>query len=309
VREWLDGLAADAQARAGVVRRTLTGALDSVPRRVRRLARTLEAQLAEARALREEVAAAYGQALADVDEAVRSGSLLRGEVLARWHDVVGTGDFMRSLESRVGWLRDQVRALVTGRPSAGAELEAAVGTGVDALVHTAADRAAERAARAWRARPAGRELLAGAARPDAASTDLLGATDAEVRAWQGFVFELVREEGASKRTTARLASLGVNGAGLTVMIAVFASTGGLTGAEVVVAGGTSALGQKVLEAIFGDQAVRTLAARAREDLLERVAGLLDMEAARYHARLAPVAPAPEALDRLEQALHELEQAR
>ena len=54
------------------------------------------------------------------------------------------------------------------------------------------------------------------------------------------------------------------------MLAVFLQTGGLTGAEVVVAGGTSALGQRVLEAVFGDQAVRTLAARAREDLMARV---------------------------------------
>ena len=106
-----------------------------------------------------------------------------------------------------------------------------------------------------------------------------------MRAWQGEVFDLVREEGASKRTTARLASLGVNGAGLTVMIAVFASTGGLTGAEVVVAGGTSALGQKVLEAIFGDQAVRSLAARARERLMERVERLMAGEADRYRALL------------------------
>ena len=43
--------------------------------------------------------------------------------------------------------------------------------------------------------------------------------------------ELVRGEGSSKRATARLASLGVNGAGFTVMLAVFASTGGLTGSR------------------------------------------------------------------------------
>ena len=134
----------------------------------------------------------------------------------------------------------------------------------------AADRAAERAAGAWRHAPAGRPLLDGAVRLDAAAPDLAARTGDEVRAWQGEVLELVRAEGAGKRTTARLASLGVNGAGLTVMIAVFASTGGLTGAEIVVAGGTSAVGQKVLEAVFGDQAVRTLAARARERLLERV---------------------------------------
>jgi hypothetical protein len=90
---------------------------------------------------------------------------------------------------------------------------------------------------------------------------------------------------------------------------VFASTGGLTGAEIVVAGGTSALGQKVLEAVFGDQAVRTLAARARERLLERVQRVLDDEAARFAAVLDPVAPAPEALEALDTALRDVERLR
>jgi hypothetical protein len=129
-----------------------------------------------------------------------------------------------------------------------------------------------------------------------------------VRAWQGVVFELVREEGAAKRTTARLASLGVNGAGLTVMLAVFAHTGGLTGGEVVVAGGTSALGQKVLEAIFGDQAVRTLAARAREDLLERVDALLREEAGRFHALLDGAVPDADAFARLHGAVDAIRRA-
>ena len=129
-----------------------------------------------------------------------------------------------------------------------------------------------------------------------------------MRAWQGVVFELVREEGASKRTTARLASLGVNGAGLTVMLAVFAHTGGLTGAEVVVAGGTSALGQKVLEAIFGDQAVRTLAARAREDLLERVERLLRDDAARFDALLDELRPEADSFARLHGALDAVRRA-
>jgi hypothetical protein len=119
----------------------------------------------------------------------------------------------------------------------------------------------------------------------------------------------VREEGASKRTTARLASLGVNGAGLTVMLAVFVHSAGLSGAEVVIAGGTSALSQKVLEAIFGDQAVRSLAARARTDLLARVERLLDAEAARYTRLLDGVAPAPESGERLAAALRAVERAR
>ena len=119
-----------------------------------------------------------------------------------------------------------------------------------------------------------------------------------MRDWQGDVFELVRSEGMGRRTTARLASLGVNGAGLTVMLAVFLQTGGLTGAEVVIAGGTSAIGQKVLEAIFGDQAVRALAAKARENLLERVRRLLDGEARRFTERLEPLAPDAGSAERL-----------
>jgi hypothetical protein len=130
-----------------------------------------------------------------------------------------------------------------------------------------------------------------------------------VRAWQGFVFDLVREEGAGKRSTARLASLGVNGAGLTVMLAVFVQTGGLTGAEIAIAGGTSALSQKVLEAIFGDQAVRALAARARADLLGRVERLLAGEAERFAGLLASVSPSPESPDHVRAALEAVERAR
>jgi energy-coupling factor transporter ATP-binding protein EcfA2 len=284
VRAWLDALAADAGARAALVRRTLAGALDALPRRGEALLAHAAEQEDAAAELRAAVDGAYARALQEVDDAVRGGALLRGEVLARWLDVVGTGDLMRGLERRVGWLRDRARSLVTGAPAPEAELRTAVESSVDALVHAAADRAAEQAAGAWRGHPAGRALLEGE-RLGAASSGLLHATREAVRAWQGHVFELVRAEGASKRTSARLASLGVNGAGLTVMLAVFMSTGGLTGAEVVVAGGTSALGQKLLEAIFGDQAVRTLAAKAREDLLARVEHLLDEEARRFRERL------------------------
>jgi energy-coupling factor transporter ATP-binding protein EcfA2 len=146
VRGWLDALAADASARGELVRRTLAGALDSIPPRVATVQAALREQVAAAEALRESAEHAYGSALDEVDETVRSGSLLRGEVLARWHEVVGTGDFMRALEGRVGRLRDRLRSLVTGAPAADSELRAAVGTGVDAVVAAAADRAAERSA-------------------------------------------------------------------------------------------------------------------------------------------------------------------
>jgi hypothetical protein len=223
--------------------------------------------------------------------------------------VVGTGDLMKSIETRVGWLRDRVRAFVSGQPAPDAELRTAVQTGVEAVVQAAADQAAERVAERWRREPAGRTLLAEVPRAERSSPALRETVAAMVRDWQGHVFELVRHEAAGKRMTARIASLGVNGAGLTVMIAVFASTGGLTGAEVVVAGGTSALSQKVLEAVFGDQAVRTLAARAREQLMARVGALLDEEAGRFERVLDPVTPPDGHLEALDAAVRELERAR
>ena len=295
VRRWLDGLAADAQARADLIRRTLRGAIASLPGRIAAIERGAAEQLAVAAELIAEVDDAYAAALREVEEALRSGSLLRGEVLARWHEVVGTGDLMRALETRVGRLRDRVKSLATGKSAGPEELEAAVENRVEAVIRAGAERAAERAARAWRDRVPGKALLAEAPPLDRASEELRARTEEEVRAWQGFVFDLVRSEGESKRTTARFASLGVNGAGLTVMLATFAHTGGLTGVEALVAGGTSAVSQKLLEALFGDQAVRSLANRAREDLLERVQGLLRDDSRRFDAILEAGAPEAESV--------------
>jgi energy-coupling factor transporter ATP-binding protein EcfA2 len=308
VRAWLDDLAADAQARAALVRRTLRGALASLPARAAAVEGAAVEQLSAAAELRAEADAAYTAAGREVEVALRSGSLLRGEVLARWHEVVGTGDVMRTLESRVGWARDRLKSLVSGKPAAEEELREAVEDRVEGVVRAAAERAAERTARAWRERVAGRALLEETTGLDRASAELEAATEDEVRAWQGVVLDLVREQGASKRATARLASLGVNGAGLTVMLAVFAHTGGLTGAEVVVAGGTSALSQKVLEAIFGDQAVRTLAAQAREDLFARVERLLREDATRFDALLDEAAPEADSFARLHEAVAAIRRA-
>jgi hypothetical protein len=72
------------------------------------------------------------------------------------------------------------------------------------------------------------------------------------------------------------------------MLYVFTRTGGLTGAEAGVAAGTAALSQRVLEAVFGDQAVRDLAARAHRDLLRRVGDLLADERDRWVAAVPAV---------------------
>lgn len=284
IRGWLHGLAADEAARTSVVRRTLDGAIRGLLVRMPAVSDGADEQARSAGALRRAVADAYGRAHERMDQAMGDGTLLRGEVLARWQDFVGTGDFFRSLEARVGRVRDQVSAFLRGQPQPTDEVETAIEHGVQAVVIEEANRAAEQADTTWRADPAGRALLDGDDL-SRASADLVERSADAVRAWQSAVLELVRGEGADKRLTARLLSFGINGLGLALMIVVFASTAGLTGAEVGVAGGTAIVGQKLLEAIFGDQAVRRLAKEARADLARRCEVLLDAEAARFTERL------------------------
>jgi len=65
---------------------------------------------------------------------------------------------------------------------------------------------------------------------------------------------------------ARGASIGVNAAGIGVMLATFAHTGGLTGAEVGIAAATGLLNQRLLEALFGEAATVEMVDEARRTL-------------------------------------------
>jgi hypothetical protein len=93
------------------------------------------------------------------------------------------------------------------------------------------------------------------------------------------------------------------------MIVIFAQTAGVTGAEVGVAGGTAVIGQKILEAVFGDQAVRRLAEQARLDLEVRVDDLLDLEYARFTEVLDRFPVDQAAPDQLRDLARRVEDAR
>lgn len=305
---WLTSLAADVAARTAVVKRTLDGAVNDVLRRMPELTEATDSQTTMADQLRSAAMGAYDDALASIDQASRDGSMLRGEVLARWQDFVGTGEFFRSLEERVGRMRDRVVAFLRARPQPAVEVEQAIEHGLQALLVGEADRAAELADGRWRADPAGRALL-GRDDLSRSSPEIAELAAEQVREWQGAVLDLVRTEGQDKRLTARMLSFGVNGLGVALMVVVFASTGGLTGAEVGIAGGTAVVGQRLLEAVFGDQAVRRLADAARKDLNERAEALLSSEAARFTDRLDVLAVDAAASAALRDAVRDVEVAR
>jgi hypothetical protein len=282
IRTWLGSLAADSEARTGVVRQTLEGAIRTISKRAYVVADACRGQQEMQARLRADVEDAYTAALAEVDRASADGTLLRGEVLARWQEFVGTGELLKSLESKVSWLRDRVSSAVKGQPQQASRVTVAVESGLQTLIVEHAEAAAERTDAAWRTTAAGRVLL-DESRDDLsrASRDFRQRSEQMVRDWQHGVLDMVRTEGADKRSTARFLAYGVNGLSVSLMIVVFASTGGVTGAEVGIASGSAVLGQKLLEAVFGDQAVRRLATNARKDLNRRMQALLDTERRRY----------------------------
>lgn len=282
---WIRELGADAPARAAIARTTLAGTVETLARNLRTLALEQERQQASHHALTLVATEEYEKALTSIDAALSDGSLLRGEVLSRWHDFVGTGDFFRSLDNTIGRLRDRVGSALRGQPAAAQKVEDALETGIYAVVMDAAARASEGTRARWRATRAGRSLLqrldaaptpTGSASPAGTSPEeeFSAAVAAEIRLWQASVLDMIREEGAGKRQRARFLSLSVNAVAVLMMVAAFSLTGGLTGVEVGIAGGSGVVGAKLLESIFGEDAVRRMATRARTDLLERMGALL-----------------------------------
>ncbi|MDF2746199.1 MAG: hypothetical protein K0S98_483 [Propionibacteriaceae bacterium] len=310
IRGWLARLARDQASRAEVVHRTLDGAIGALAARAPRLARAVDEQAEVVEQLRAEVDHSYAEAVRTISVQTADGTLLRGEVLARWHEFVGTGEFFRALEHKVSWLRDRVVAAIKGEPPGARNLKVAVESGLEALVRQEADAAAERAEASWQANAAGRDLIGRTSADLTRSSPSFEQSAARaIRDWQGAVLDLVADEGMGRRSKARFLALGVNGVGVALMIVVFAHTGGLVGAEIGVAGGTAVLAQRVLEAVFGDQAVRRLAETAKAELDSRIEALMAGELLRYHAILDGLGVDPEQATRLRSTAQAVEAAR
>ncbi len=157
LREWLEETATQGDRRVAVLTQTMAGVLDTFRTRIPALAAEAAAQLAVRAELGAEVTAAYARALAEAGVALRNGSLLRGEILARWQDFAGTGDLLRALQSGRGGPGG--RQHKRGSQDRAQALKAAVRSGIESLVVSVADRAAEECIAAWRSHPAGAALL------------------------------------------------------------------------------------------------------------------------------------------------------
>ena len=239
-----------------------------------------------------------------------TGPLLRGEVLARWQEFVGTGEFFRQVESTVSRVRDRVTAFIKGEPAkAGAPRRGAPDRsggphlqpgrpgrdGHRSDLAVAARRAAspcrhdrpdalER--RPGHADPATREGLAGRHPRDGAQR---GARSTDERPNHG-----LRRQRPRRRPHAR--HLCLDG---------WDHRGG--GRDSRRHGGRRP--EAAPEAVFGDRAVRELARQARVKLLDRVAELYAAERARYEAAVETLEVRTDQAKELKKAVAQVRSAR
>ncbi|EPD30437.1 dynamin family protein [Gleimia europaea] len=289
---WLTSLTDTAAVRAQTARRTLRGSV----------AELLDGlSLVESALVEQAIVATDGLAVLDarVDAATRrvakqtgDGTLLRGEVLARWQEVVGTAELSRRIDQGVSWLKARVTGFLTGKPVSTQPVEAALGDGLRALLADEIVRTHDEVRRTWAQSRAMRDVEAGVEPVPTAQFDQM-AKDL-TREWQHSLLKMVSDQAGSKKMSARFLAIGVNVLGVALMIVIFASTGGLTGAEVGVAGATSVVAQRLLESVFGDQAVSAMTKQAHSDLQERFRAVLS-ESLESFAQSMPEVSDPEEL--------------
>ncbi|WP_336250727.1 GTPase domain-containing protein [Stomatohabitans albus] len=271
LKTWMWNLVADEQTRRQTIGTTLNGVLESLPARVEEVAAHLDRQ-ADARDRLETIARNEFEHAADsVMLQAGRGVALKTEVIDRFVEHVGTSGWMDQLQRTAGRWRDKLVSLFTREDTpedlAAQEIEG----GLSLIVTQTLLDAQDRVQSTWAVDEHAPTL------PPIDSDDLSGRVDAMVAQWRSDLLAMVRQEAQGKVGVARGLSIGVNAIGVALMLAVFSYTGGITGGEVAVAGGTAAIGQAMLSAVFGDQAVRSLVKAAAEDLKTRVYALANSQ--------------------------------
>ena len=287
LRMRIDALGRDRDARRALAARALAGSLAGLAPLLQRVADDAEHEAIEADALRRSAQGAFELELRSLQEGLARGTFLRAEALRHWQEFVGADEVTRLFSTGIGKVRGTISALIRGTPRAPvAEVREDALADIVALARSHAAEAARRTAADWADEPATRDAIVD-------DPDLWGPSrrfderlTGRLEGWVDAIADDVRNTGGGKRRLARGASVGVNAAGIGVMLATFAHTGGITGAEVGVAAATGFLNQKLLEALFGEAALVEMIDRARARLAEALAETFDEELGRYR-RLVP----------------------
>lgn len=292
---YLESIGRDAQERAAIVRRSLSGAVSSS---LQETAHALEA----ARERNREFEAASEDVRQLISSYAREASssssddVLRGEVSARIAEVLGSWDMTKTVSRVFSGLSSRLMGAIRGQAAPDVQVQRDLTGGL-------AQRLADQYHRAWQesVRRA-RSLVDTSSFDEFLDVDAVAQRARRVaQEWTSEVTELIRAQAESSRVSGRMLAGGINVVTVSLMVAAFTMTGGLTGVEVGIAGASAALSQTVLEAYFGERTVRSMAEQAR-DALERLAAASLSDVVEPVSALLDRSDEGMRLDALEQAL-------
>jgi hypothetical protein len=304
IRAWLEALADDAAARQAIVNQTVEGAIRTITYRVYPIADAATEQVGAVGGLLRLADEQYDVAVRELADATSDGTLVKGDLLVRWREYVGSGELLNSLEAKVGFVRDRLVNAIKGKPQQAERVAVAVETGLESLIVERAERAAAAAAAAWETTEYGAALVAPGgpcAHLTRASRDLRRRTSQEVSGWVEELQEMVRVASGDVRNTARFLAFGVRG--LAVTVAVLALAGDDPTEDSV------RRGREILATVVGERATGELVETARDRLRPRLEALLAGERARYLAPADQWELKPEAGENLREAARRVDDLR
>ena len=158
IRDWLTETGTRSDRRVAVLSQTMSGVLDTFKSRVPAMAAHVETQVVLRAELRRTAEASYEQAFAEADAGLKNGTLLTGEVLARWQDCVVGGDLRPRRGGKPAKPTKKGKRARRG-PSHNGALNTALRSAIGSFIVSIADRAAEHVDGSWRGSPAGTVLL------------------------------------------------------------------------------------------------------------------------------------------------------
>jgi energy-coupling factor transporter ATP-binding protein EcfA2 len=344
IRDWLADTATRSDRRVAVLSQTMSGVLDTFKSRVPAMAAHVEAQVVLRAGLRRTADSSYERAFAEANTGMKNGSLLTGEVLARWQDCVVGGDLRPRRGGKPARPAKKGKRARRGA-SRNAALDTALRSAIESFIVSIADRAAEHVNGSWRGSPAGTVLLedavadrargeyakqvfesafgTGAAEPSEASQatafsrsspDLPLRAARAVGAWQDHLARLVQAE--DQRPGAKRISFDDESLGLVVLVAMLGEeapgAAPITAAPAAEDEGTSIYTEprRLLASVYGTGMLAGILAKVRADLIHRVRLLLDEEMVRYVEVIESAGPCDDvAAIRLYQAEYSLEAVR
>jgi energy-coupling factor transporter ATP-binding protein EcfA2 len=302
LRTWLDELA-PTDRRVAVRQRALAGLREATPGELAPVVQAAQLEQRVAERLHLAIGRPYAALPDDLDSRLDRGLSLRAEVLDRWQRSVGGNETLLRLQSAADQLQQLVRSRLGRAPAAQAQqVKVEAVSEVTRLTTELLDHAYRHGRAALEADPVGRDVL------DASPSARRGPTDrdrrarAVVDAWEAEVGRLLEEVGAPRKAQARRRSTAINAVATSAILVLFTVSGGLTGGEVGIAAGASAASQWLLVRMFGEQTLRDLLARIRDDLRTRVQELAGDERALLERAVTDAAPPPAAVDALHAAV-------